>query len=152
LSTLPIATEPFDLHRALGLWLAPLLLLLSFTGSAMVFNQAFKNAISTWLPTQQLPKHTAIADLPTRQKQGLDSLAGLAEAQFERAQWTRLTLPKGEGGFVEVHLLQAGEPRADTGATRLHLGLDGSVLGKLDPLERTGGQSATRLDLPSAQR
>jgi uncharacterized iron-regulated membrane protein len=129
----------FDLHRALGLWLAPLLLLLSFTGSALVFNQAFKNAIATWLPMQQLPKHTAIADLPTRQKQGLDSLAGLAEVQFEHAQWTRLTLPKGESGFVEVRLLQVGEPRADTGATRLHLGLDGAVLGKLDPLNAPTG-------------
>ncbi|MBT9490950.1 MAG: PepSY domain-containing protein [Paucibacter sp.] len=129
----------FDLHRALGLWLAPLLLLLSFTGSALVFNQAFKSVVAAWLPTQHWPKLAAAAEAPTRKVPDLDRLVGLAEAQFERAQWTRLSLPKGAGGVAEVRLLQAGEPRADTGATRLALGPDGAVLAKLDPLKAPAG-------------
>lgn len=128
----------FDLHRALGLWLAPLLLLLSFTGSALVFNQAFKSAVAVWLPTQQWAKPLAAA-APAYPKLDLDRLAGSAEAQFERAQWTRLSLPKGADGPVEVRLLQAGEPRADTGATRLRLGPDGTVLDRLDPLNAPAG-------------
>ncbi|HSI56001.1 MAG TPA: PepSY domain-containing protein, partial [Ideonella sp.] len=45
-----------DLHRAAGLWMLPLLLLMTCTGAALVFNDTARAAVSALLPVQGLPR------------------------------------------------------------------------------------------------
>lgn len=137
----------FDLHRAAGLWLAPLCLLLTLTGAALVFDASARAVVSSVLPVETLPRMRPPAAKPTaeqpRKAQGPqalpDDLVALAMQRFPQASWSRLTLPTGEDGSAEVRLLQPGEPRADTGSTRVRLDAAGRVVAVHDPLRAPAG-------------
>lgn len=132
----------YDLHRALGFWLAPLLILLSLTGAALVFGDTSRAWIAAMLPTDaqaRMPRQSQAGE-PKGQSAALtpDEWVALAQAQFPQAHWSRLTLPAGKG-VVEVRLLQPGEPRADTGNTRVRLSPSGALLKRYDPLSAPAG-------------
>jgi uncharacterized iron-regulated membrane protein len=63
----------------------------------------------------------------------------VAQQRFPAARWSRLTLPKGAQGPVEVRLLRPGELRETTGYTRVRLDRQGRVLERYDPLQAPGG-------------
>ena len=139
----------YDVHRAVGFWLAPLLVLLSLTGAALVFGDTTRAWVGAVLPLQAQPRLQ-----PRMQQSGAtpapadssrtagalspDELVALASAQFPQAQWSRLTLPTGRGA-AEVRLLQPGEPRADTGNTRVRISPGGEVLLRYDPQNAPAG-------------
>lgn len=142
----------YDVHRSVGLWLAPLLILLSLTGAALVFGDTTRAWVAAVLPTEtlaRLPKPEGKAGGKPREAGApvawpVDAWVARAEQEFPQARWSRLTLPvgvgKGEGlGPVEVRLLQPGEPRADTGNTRVRLSAQGAVLQRYDPLQAPAG-------------
>jgi uncharacterized iron-regulated membrane protein len=143
----------FDIHRATGMWLAPLCLLLTITGAALVFDDQARALVVTVLPTQTLPKlptrlptklpKMAAAPIATGQALAAlapDELVQRALREFPDAQWSRLTLPAAnDAAQAEVRLLQRAEPRADTGSTRVRLGADGQVAARYDPLQAPVG-------------
>ena len=129
----------FDVHRVLGLWGLPVALLLSVTGAMMVFkdsSRALVGAVWRLQPAAQIARADAPTDtgvLPP------DALVARGEAVFPGARWSRLSLPARPGAPWELRLLQAGEPRADTGNTRVRLGADGRLLSVQDPLHSAPG-------------
>lgn len=144
----------YDVHRAVGFWLAPVLILLSLTGAALVFGDTTRAWVGSVLPTEtlaRLPRAEASAATPgPRARSGPgerpeagpalapDAWVALAQQQFPQARWSRLSLPSGQGP-VEVRLLQPGEPRADTGNTRVRLSREGQLLQRYDPLTAPAG-------------
>ncbi|MCA0176372.1 MAG: PepSY domain-containing protein [Proteobacteria bacterium] len=130
----------FDAHRAVGLWLAPLALLLTATGAALVFDDSTRAAVALVLPVERLPPlpKTPSSPLPGAPVPP-DTLVATATALFAHATWSRLTLPTGRSGMAEVRLLQAGEPRVDTGTTRVRLDAAGRVIAVHDPLQAGAG-------------
>lgn len=131
----------YDLHRAVGFWLAPLLILLSLTGAALVFGDTSRAWIAAVLPTDaqaRMSRQNAAGDSKNPAALQPDEWVALAQAQFPQARWSRLTLPGGKG-MVEVRLLQPGEPRADTGNTRVRLSPSGALLKRYDPLNAAAG-------------
>jgi uncharacterized iron-regulated membrane protein len=133
----------FDLHRALGLWLLPVLLLLTATGTGLVFNEVTRTAVGAVLPVERLPRlPRPAAEAPDPPAPlPLDTLARRAEAAFPAARWSRVTLPAAPGAPIEVRLLQAGEPRADTGATRARMAPDGQLVARYDALRAPAGST-----------
>lgn len=129
----------FDVHRAVGMWLAPLLLLMSLTGSALVFNEVARSAVAAVLPVEKLARMSREPAGAAAASPDLDELVKLAERQFPQAQWSRLTLPSGRGGVTEVRLLQPGEPRIDTGNSRVRFDATGTVQARVDPLQAPAG-------------
>lgn len=132
----------FDVHRATGLWLALLIGLMSLTGAALVFDASARAVVSSLLPVQALPRMrapAAQAEVPSTAQRGPDELVALARARFPQASWSRLTLPTGKDGMAEVRLLQPGEPRADTGSTRVRLDAAGRIVAVQDPLSAPAG-------------
>lgn len=132
----------YDVHRALGLWLLPLSLLISLTGAALVFDRSARTAVASLLPMDPLPRLARAArdaNEPRKATLPPDLLVARAAELFPRAQWSRLTLPTGKAGVAEVRLLQPGEPRADTGSTRVRLDAAGQVIAVLDPLRTAAG-------------
>jgi len=135
----------FDAHRALGLWLAPLLLLLPLTGAMLVFSDSARTVVSAVLPTQ--PRQAKPMTVETKDAGPsapspalpLDELVQRAQARFPAATWSRLSLPAKAGAPIELRLLQAGEPRVDTGNTRVRLDASGQVLSQSDPLNAPAG-------------
>jgi uncharacterized iron-regulated membrane protein len=133
----------FDVHRAAGLWLAPIALLVSITGAALVFDGQARTLVGWVLPTERPPK-MARAPMPKSADHATaaadpDALVARALQEFPSARWARLTLPAGTGAPAEVRLLQPGEPRVDTGATRVRLDAAGRVVARYDPLKSPAG-------------
>jgi len=139
----------YDVHRAVGFWLAPLLVLMTVTGAAMVFSDTARTWVAAVLPFEKQAKAprasngAAIGAAPgvapaPAPSLGPDDWVALAQRQFPHAHWSRLTLPRGTGA-VEVRLLQPGEPRADTGNTRVRLTPAGALLQRYDPLNAPAG-------------
>lgn len=127
----------FDLHRATGLWLAPLCLLLTLTGAALVFDASARAAVAALLPVRTLPRMALPSGnaLTTELARAApDELVARAVQRFPQASWSRLTLPTGQETIAEVRLLQPGEPRADTGSTRVRLDATGRIVAVHDPL------------------
>lgn len=129
----------FDVHRALGLWLAPLAVLLSVTGAALVFSTQARSLVAGVLPTERLARMPASAPSDAAALVPLDELVQQAQRAFPQARWSRLTLPAGSEAVAEVRLLQPGEPRVDTGNTRVRLAATGAVLARYDPLQAPSG-------------
>jgi len=135
----------YELHRAGGLWLGPVALLVSLTGAALVFPAPVRDAVAQVLPLQRLAKlpRQPAAQHPTPAPAAAastpDDWLAAAQQQFPAARWSRLTLPKGAQGPVEVRLLQAGELRETTGYTRVRLDRQGRVLEIYDPLQAPDG-------------
>lgn len=135
----------FDVHRAVGLWLTPLCLLLTVTGAMLVFDNTARAVVAAVLPVERLPRLSRDApESQPRTRASLDDLVAIATAQFAHATWSRLTLPTGPDGVAEVRLLQAGEPRVDTGNTRVRLSASGHVIAVHDSLH--AGAGSTLLD------
>jgi len=130
----PPARRWYELHRAAGLWLLPVALVVSLTGAALVFPNPTRDGVATVLPLQRLAKlpkagETAGSAAPSL---GPDAWVAAAQHEFPTARWSRLTL--GGKGPVEVRLLQPGELRESTGYTRVRLDRQGRVLERYDPL------------------
>ncbi|MBK3018703.1 hypothetical protein FKK32_29690, partial [Klebsiella pneumoniae] len=133
----------YGVHRTVGLWLLPVLLLISLTGAALVFGNTARAWVAAVLPTQADARMARTKTTPsTRPKiektdtspddrASPDDWVALAQQQFPAARWSRVTMPVGNGP-VEVRLLQPGEPRADTGNTRVRLSPQGVVLNRYD--------------------
>lgn len=128
----------YDVHRAVGMWLLPLFLLMASTGTALVFSKQARALVGAVLPVAELPrlardKNTATAALPA------DDLVAAAGRRFPQARWSRLTLSAADAGTFEVRLLQPAEPRVDTGNTRVRLDARGQITAVHDPLSAPAG-------------
>lgn len=138
----------YDLHRATGMWLSLFLLLMSVSGTYLCFPKEVRALIATVLPT--LPaKPVASAALPAVSNASgrspvvplpPDALVERAERLWPHATWSRLQLPLKPNESYEVRLLQRGEPRMDTGDTRVRLDVEGTVIETRDPLNAPGGE------------
>ncbi|MFG6459536.1 PepSY-associated TM helix domain-containing protein [Roseateles sp. BYS96W] len=131
----------YDVHRAVGFWLAPLLVLLTVTGAAMVFSDSARTWVAAVLPFEKpakAPRAGASAEAAPGPALAPDEWVALAQRQFPHARWSRLTLPRSTG-VVEVRLLQPGEPRVDTGNTRVRLSPAGALIQRYDPLNAPAG-------------
>lgn len=138
----PPARRWYELHRAAGLWLLPVALVVSLTGAALVFPNPTRDGVAAVLPLQRLAKlpkpGTGTGTGTTSGSSvGPDAWVAAAQQEFPAARWSRLTLT-GKGP-VEVRLLQPGELRESTGYTRVRLDRQGRVLERYDPLAAPAG-------------
>lgn len=135
----------YDLHRAAGLWLLPFLLLMAATGAYLCFPQQGRALVGALLPTLDggvAARAAAAGATPdAAAPAGPDALVAAAGSLWPDARWSRLQLPGAGRDFHEVRLLQRGEPRADTGDTRVRLAADGTVLAVRDALRAPAGET-----------
>lgn len=133
----------YDLHRAGGLWLLPFLVLMTVTGAYLCFPQQGRAIVASMLPTLDggLQRMPASAPLGTATVQTPDALAATAQALWPDAQWSRIQLPDAKRPYYEVRLLQRGEPRADTGDTRVRMTAQAQVLAVRDALSAPAGET-----------
>lgn len=130
----------YDLHRATGVWLLAFLLLMALTGTYLCFPKQARALVAMALPTS--PAEMRKATPPFASPLQPDMLVHQAQDSLPGAQWTRLQIPGKEGDAYDVRLMQRGEIRADTGDTRVRMGVDGRVVDVRDPL---GGSAGDRL-------
>lgn len=133
----------YDLHRATGIWMFAFLLLMSVSGAYLCFPKQGRALVATLLPTvEAAPQATTVNQVTPvgAAALGPDALLAKAETLWPDASWSRVQLPRGRTDDYEVRLLQPGEPRADTGDTRVRLSAQGQVLDVRDPLHAPSGE------------
>lgn len=133
----------YDLHRAIGMWMFAFLLLMSVTGAYLCFPKQGRALVAALLPTvEPAPQATTVNHvMPVgAAAPDPDALLAKAETLWPDASWSRVQLPRAWTDDYEVRLLQPGEPRADTGDTRVRLSAQGQVLDVRDPLQAPSGE------------
>lgn len=136
----------YDLHRAGGLWLLAFLLLMAVSGTYLCFPKQARALVAAMLPTAISPPALATGAATACQPgpdpaARADALAHCAQNLWPAATWSRVSLPTRAGDPYEVRLLQQGEPRMDTGDTRVRLQADGRILEARDPLNAPAGDT-----------
>lgn len=130
----------YDLHRATGMWLLPFLLLMALTGAYLCFPKQGRALVAGVLPA--LPASMRVPDpVEARHRADPDALVRHAEGLLPAAQWTRLQLPPDDSDSYDVRLLQRGEPRMDTGDTRVRMSGANRVIDMRDPLRAPAGDT-----------
>lgn len=130
----------YDLHRATGMWLLLFLLLMSLTGAYLCFPKQGRALVARVLPTLPASMRTPG---PSEGGYGAnpDVLATHAERLLPAAKWTRIQLPADGSGTYDIRLLQFGEPRMDTGDTRVRMSGTRQVIDLRNPLHAPAGDT-----------
>jgi uncharacterized iron-regulated membrane protein len=135
----------YDIHRATGMWLLPLLLVMSISGIYLCFPKQTRAVVAAVLPTSgagpAVVRTPPKRDVPAGTAPTPDALVASAERLWPDATWSRLQLPSGENKRYEVRLLQSRELRKDTGDTRVWMDADGRVEDVRDPLNAPAGDA-----------
>ncbi|TWI06840.1 PepSY-associated TM helix domain-containing protein [Aerolutibacter ruishenii] len=139
----------YDLHRAGGLWLLAFLLLMAVSGAYLCFPKQGRAVVAAVLPSPSSQSQSS-RGAPTNSQRPCghvdgqfspDALVTCAEQLWPSATWSRVGLPARDGDPFEVRLLQAGEPRMDTGDTRVRVHADGRIAEVRDPLNAPAGDT-----------
>lgn len=127
----------YDLHRAVGMWMTPFLVLMALTGIYLCFPKPTRALVAQLLPMQAEP--ATGGPVAPAAALGHDILVARAERLWPDAAWSRVHIPASAGEPVDVRLLQADELRKDTGDTRVRFTAGGRVLDRRDPLQAPAG-------------
>jgi len=129
----------FQLHRAAGFWVAPVLLVLAFSGVYFNMPDWVTPAIRAVAP---LTKNEKVENASPKDAPRIDAGAAMvaAQARYPDGRVSRIGIPGKPGQPYEVRVRQPGELRHGPGATRVSVDAgSGAVLRTIDPLAATGG-------------
>ncbi|MCA1856499.1 PepSY domain-containing protein [Massilia oculi] len=129
----------FQLHRAAGFWVAPVLLVLGFSGVYFNAPEWLTPAIRAAAP---LAENVKVTNASPNDGPRIDAGAALAAAQarYPQARVSRIGIPTKPEQPYEVRVRQPGELRHGPGATRVSVDAgSGEVLRTVDPLAARGG-------------
>lgn len=134
----------YDLHRASGLWLLTFLLLMAVSGASLCFPKQTKALVAVLFPSAQTSTTSAVATRTCNISGNSpmpDMLVDCSRRLFADATWSRIALPPPSGGPYDIRLLQADEPRMDTGDTRVRIHADARIVEVRDPLKANLGET-----------
>jgi uncharacterized iron-regulated membrane protein len=129
----------FQLHRAAGFWVAPVLLVLAFSGVYFNMPDWVTPAIRAVAP---LTKNDKVENATPKDAPRIDAGAAMvaAQARYPEGRVSRIGIPGKPGQPYEVRVRQPGELRHGPGATRVSVDAgSGAVLRTIDPLAARGG-------------
>ncbi|QOY96609.1 PepSY domain-containing protein [Massilia sp. UMI-21] len=129
----------FQLHRAAGFYVAPVLLVLGFSGVYFNMPDWVTPAIRAAAP---LTKHDKLVNASPQDAPRIDAGAAMAAAQarYPEGRVSRIGMPAKPEQPYEVRVRQPGELRRGPGATRVSVDAgSGAVLRAIDPLAARGG-------------
>ncbi|WP_227459013.1 PepSY-associated TM helix domain-containing protein [Cupriavidus pauculus] len=132
----------YTLHRAGGIFVAPVLATIAFSGWYLNLPKWVTPIIASVMTVSPPAKHQS--DTPPPGVHAITPAQAMtaAQQQFPGALVTRVSLPRKPGDAYEVRLRQEGEVRADSGATRLWLdAYTGRPLGVRDPHDAQPGDT-----------
>lgn len=117
-------------HRALGLWIAPVALIVVASGVLLTF----ENGTATLLGAKGSERPTSKATA-NRVEITPAGAVRVALARFPDSSFTGLQIPSGENLLYQVYLRQRSEPNQPEGATRVFVeSTSGRIAGVFDPL------------------
>ncbi|PWK36471.1 PepSY-associated TM helix domain-containing protein [Cupriavidus plantarum] len=132
----------FSLHRAGGLFIAPVMLVSAFSGWYLNLPKWVTPIISSVMTVSPPVKHHSAPAAPDAETLSPALAVAAAEREFPGALVTRVSLPRKAGDTYEIRLRQPGEIRQDSGATRLWLDAHtGQRVAVRDPKQAASGDT-----------
>jgi len=100
----------FDLHRLMGLFIAPMLLVLAFTGVQLSYPQILETLFgASGMEHGETGRVIISTAQPNNHPTGLESAEFIARSAFPRAELRRVTTPAGDTGIYRINLRQPSE-------------------------------------------
>lgn len=129
------AANLYGLHRALGLWAAPLALVTVACGVLLAFERGTETLVgAAQVRPPKITEPAAAAPV------GPSVAIQAALERYPEADFSGMILPFGSRQVYQVHLRQEGEPPQTHGATRVYVSANtGRVIGIYDPAEASPG-------------
>ncbi|WP_454764737.1 PepSY-associated TM helix domain-containing protein [Cupriavidus campinensis] len=125
----------YTLHRAGGIFVAPVLATIAFSGWYLNLPKWVTPLISSVMTVSVNEKPHSATPAPGAHAITPAQAMTAAQRAYPAALVTRIGLPRKPGDVYDVRLRQPGEVRADSGATRLWIdAYTGQRLGVRDPL------------------
>ncbi|TNE83951.1 MAG: hypothetical protein EP334_00215 [Gammaproteobacteria bacterium] len=131
----------YDLHKAIGIYLLPVLMLSACTGAALVFFEPFKAGLAMLLPMDEIVVPTS-TPIDGRRPLPVDQAALAARQRFPGAEITQILLPRKPSDSYRLSLRQAGEPWDNYGASLVWVDqYSGKILAARNALDMSPGNS-----------
>jgi uncharacterized iron-regulated membrane protein len=106
----PMIALLFDVHRLLGVLLAPGLLVLASTGVMLSYPQVFEDLVGTsGMAHGETGKNITSTGQPNDHPTALESAEFMARGSFPKSSLRRITTPAGNEGVYRINLRQKGE-------------------------------------------
>lgn len=129
----------FQLHRAGGFFVAPVLLVTAFSGVYFNMPQWVKPVVDVFAKVTPATKEVNKSE-PSVEGLAVADAVLAARAQFPEGRVSRVTFPAKPGQPFEIRVRQPDELRMGPGATRISIDSgDGQVLRVIDPERSRGG-------------
>jgi uncharacterized iron-regulated membrane protein len=133
----------FDLHRVSGAYVALILLVVAFSGVAMIFPKHVKTIVQVFSPVTELPKDLKSTLLPERVPITPSQAIAAADRVFPDAELKYLVLTSlASEGVYAIYKRQPGEVRTSGGASVVWVDqYSGAVLATRDPRTMSAGET-----------
>jgi len=100
----------FDLHRLIGLFSAPPLMVLAFTGILLSYPIILETLVgSSGMEHGETGRTITSTAIPNNHPTGLSAAWFVAQSAFPKAELRRVTTPAGDTGIYRINIRQSGE-------------------------------------------
>jgi len=100
----------FDLHRLIGLFSAPPLMVLAFTGILLSYPIILETLVgSSGMEHGETGRNITSTAIPNNHPTGLSAAWFVAQSAFPKAELRRVTTPAGDTGIYRINIRQTGE-------------------------------------------
>jgi uncharacterized iron-regulated membrane protein len=131
----------YDLHKTAGLYLAPVLIVLLFSGIYMIFKPQVRSLVALFSPVRTELLNLTSTPGPGQKPLGLDAAAAIADKIFPEGALHSVMLPSGPEGVYVVGKQAKDEPnRASTNRNVTIDQYSGQVLHIQDRANFTAGE------------
>jgi len=130
----------FDLHKAAGFYLMPVLLVTAFTGVSLVFHGPVQSLVGTALPMDTMPAPTLKARPSGGDVLNVDQAVAAAQPAFPDGRLNRIDLPGDDRSPYRLSFTQPDEAWSNHGASRVWVDpRDGAIVATWNPLTVAAG-------------
>lgn len=136
----------YDLHKTVGIYLLPMLLVIAFSGVTLVFHTATEKLVGAIL---LLEKHTVPPSSPGNQALSVDQIVAIGQRIFPEAELKRVYLPQRPTDSYRLAFNQLGEPWSNHAASALWVDpYNGAVLAVRDSQTLAAGSKFLAWQFP----
>jgi uncharacterized iron-regulated membrane protein len=137
----PLGRVSYDIHKALGLYLFAVVMVVLFTGCAMIFKPQTRSVVGLISPLRQDARDVKSTPTLAQPPLGLDAVAGIANTVFPDGKLHRILLPAGPTSVFVVGKQADDEPnRTGTNRTVTIDQFSGQILHVQDRNDFTAGE------------
>jgi uncharacterized iron-regulated membrane protein len=138
----------YDLHKTVGFYLLPVLIVTAFSGVSIVFHDPVESLVGAVLPLQERPSPRSVPT-PGAAAITVDEAVARGRAVFPDAELKRVFLPRGLDGAYQLALNQPGEPWSAHAVSAVWVDqYSGEVLAAWDALALSAGSTFLAWQFP----